>query len=232
MPEIISVLDVIVAIILGISAFKGWRNGLLKTVFGLVSVFLALSLANTLAGHLGAALRMTPLFGWLQRGIAEALGLGTLIGTGVEGIIAQSDIIAGLPLPGHLLALLHANNNPEVHNLLGITRIEDYIAGFIASMIINVVGAVLVFALVLIVLRVISNALRIFNHIPIIGSINRIAGALGGVAFGALTVWIIFAVMVMVEAGGLEYTAQNTWLARYFYENNPILNFFLNILEP
>ncbi|MCL2616735.1 MAG: CvpA family protein [Defluviitaleaceae bacterium] len=227
MPTTVSGLDVLVVIILGVSIYKGYRKGLLRSIFGLVSFFLALALANAFSGVVGAYLRQTPLFGWLQTAIAETLGLGALLSAGVEGVIAQADVIAGLPLPGHILALLHANNNPEVFNILGITHIEDYITGFIASMIINTLSAVLVFLLVLITLRMISKSLRIFNHIPIIGGINRMAGAICGAAIGAITIWLIFAAVSLLEIGGLPGDAI---IAGFFYENNPVLNFFINIL--
>jgi len=231
MPTTVSGLDVLVALILGICVYRGWRNGLLKSIFSLVSVFLALALANTLSGAVSAALRQTQLFDWLQTGIANALGIGELISAGVEGVIAQADTIAGLPLPQGILSLLHANNNPEMHSLLGITHIEDYITGFVAMMILNIASAVLVFLIVLAALRAISRSLRLFNHIPIIGSINRMAGAAVGAAVATLAIWLIFAVISFLEAAP-HLSVEHTIIAKFFYENNLVLDFLTDILEP
>ena len=230
MPTIVSGIDIAVVVILGASIYNGYRKGLLRMIFGLLSVFFAVALANVFYGVVSSALRQTPLFTWLQVQITNALGLGELISANINGVIAQADIIEELRLPAMVRSMLHANNNPEMFNMLGITQMEEYIAGFVAMIIINIISGILVFLLVLVILKVVSKSLRLFNHIPIIGGLNRLGGAVSGAAFGLLLIWLILAVIWFMEASEVHALIYETAVARFFYENNLILDFLMDIL--
>ena len=230
MPTVISGFDVFIVVIIAIFIYSGYRKGLLRMIFGLVSIFFALVLANAFYGVVSSALRQTPLFTWLQEQITNALGLSEIISENIHDVIAQADIIEGLQLPAFVRTMLHANNNPEVFNLLGITRIEEYIAGFVALIIINIISAVIVFLLVLAVLKIVSKSLRLFNHIPIIGGLNRLGGAACGAAFAVLIVWAVLAVIWFMEPGEVHDIIRETMLTRFFYENNLILDYLMDIL--
>ncbi|MCL2674576.1 MAG: CvpA family protein [Defluviitaleaceae bacterium] len=230
MPTIVSGIDIIVVAVLCVFIYSGYRKGLLRMIFGLFSVFFAIALANVFYGVVSSALRQTPMFPWLQEQVTNALGLSELISANINDVIAQADIIEGLQLPRFVIALLHANNNPEVFNMLGITFIEEYIASFVALIIINIISAVIVFLLVLTVLKIVSKSLRMFNHIPIIGGLNRLGGAACGAAFAMLAIWSVLAVVWFMETGEAHAVIYETMLTRFFYENNLILDFLMDIL--
>jgi len=230
MPTIVSGIDIIVVAVLCVFIYSGYRKGLLRMIFGLFSIFFAIALANVFYGVVSSALRQTPLFPWLQVQVTNALGLSELISANIHDVIAQADIIEGLQLPAFVRAMLHANNNPEVFNMLGITFIEEYIASFVALIIINIISAVIVFLLVLTILKIVSKSLRLFNHIPIIGGLNRLGGAACGAAFAMLAIWSVLAVIWFMEANEVHAVIYETMLARFFYENNLILDFLMDIL--
>ena len=223
----ISGLDIFIAIVLAFCTWRGYRRGLIRAVFDLLSNVVALALTYMFSGVVASALRQTALFDWLKAAIAGWLGLSDRVSTGVTNIIAQADVIAGLSLPNHVLNLLLENNNPEVYNMLGVTLLEDYISGFLASMIISAISAAAVFMVTFSVLMFISRSLRIFNRIPIIGRLNRLGGAVGGAAIGTFMIWVIFAVMTLVPMDDIGIS--DTVIARYFYENNMLMDFFVNI---
>ena len=229
MNTTVSGLDVLIVIILAITTFNGYRRGLIRAVFDLVSKIIALILTYMFSGSLASFLRQTPLFSWIQTGIAGALGLGEVIGAGIDSVIAQADTIAGLPLPHQIRTLLHENNNPEVHNALGITHLEDYITGFIAAVIINIFSAIAVFLAVFTILMMISKSLGLFNYIPIFGKMNRLGGAFGGAAIGTFLIWLIFAVMSLLPFGEPYDLVSGTAIAGFFYENNLLMDFFMDI---
>ena len=231
MNTTVSGLDVLIVIILAVTTYNGYRRGLIRAVFDLLSKFIALALTYMFSGSLASFLRQTPLFTWIQTAIAGALGLGEVIGAGIDSVIAQADTIARLPLPDQIRTLLHENNNPEVHNALGITHLEDYITGFIAAVVINVFSAIAVFLAVFTILMMVSKSLGIFNHIPIFGKLNRFGGAFGGAAIGTFLIWLIFAVMSLLPFGDLHDLTSDTVIAVFFYENNLLLDFFMDIFS-
>jgi len=224
---IISGVDIFVVIVIALCVFRGYRRGLVRALFDLVSNVLAMVVTYMFSGTVAALLRQTPLFGWMQGGIADRLGIGDMVGAGVTNIIGQADVIAGLHLPEQILSLLHENNNPEVFNMLGVTALEDYISGFLASMVLSGISALLVFAAVSIILRQISRGLGFFNRIPIIGGLNRWGGAAGGAVIGTVIVWVVFALAAL--APFVDLGIENTVVARYLYENNLLTDFFVNI---
>ncbi|MCL2851619.1 MAG: CvpA family protein [Defluviitaleaceae bacterium] len=225
----ISGLDVLIVIILVLSIFHGYRRGLIRAVFDLLSNIIALVATYFLSGALASFLRQTPLFTWIQTGIANALGLSDMISENINNVIVQADTIAGLPLPENIRAMLHEHNNPEVHSVLGITMLEDYITGFVATMIINLISAIAVFLTVFAILMLISQGLRVFNYLPVFGKLNRMGGALAGAAIGTFLIWLIFAVMTLLPLTGDYDLTRDTIIAGFFYENNLLLDFFVDI---
>ena len=225
----VSGIDIIIVILLTLSAFRGYKRGLIRAVFDLVSAILALAMTYFFSSTVASFLRQTPLFTWIQAGVANVLGINERIEAGINNIIVQSDTIAGLPLPENVREFLHEHNNPEVHNALGITLLEDYITGFIAAMIINLISALAVFLIVSSILMIISRSLRLFNHIPIIGRLNRLGGAIVGASFCTLCIWLIFAVMTLLPVSDPRDLVSNTIVAKFFYDNNMLREFFTNI---
>lgn len=229
MPANISGYDVLIVVILGFCIYRGWRRGLVRTVYGLFSVFVAVALANLFHGVVGGLLAGTPLFGMLQAVAADSLGLSGLM---AQGITAQAEAIYALPLPDHLRMMIMANNNPEMHDIFGVTALEEFIAAYIAGLIINMVSVIIVFILVSLVMRTLSRSLGLFNRLPVIGKLNRAGGAVAGAALGTFAIWVILAVVAFAEAPGpgqLPPSLEGAVLAGFFHHNNMLLDFLARI---
>ena len=214
-------LDVIVIGILVLSMYMGYRRGLIRTAFGLVSFIVAIILAGRLYPIVAGWLRTTPLFTELKGYITRTMGMEELI----EGHTA--DLIGSLPVPEILRRSLERHNTPSMFELLNVHTIEEYIAGYFANMAINILSVVLVFILVRIIMNILSNMLDIVGHLPIIRSFNRVGGLGVGLVRGVLLVWIGLAVMSLFFINptnpGLQYQLEASLVAGWIYENNPIL---------
>ena len=129
-------------------------------------------------------------------GKEERAESGTAKKAGVNDPSAERTAIEALPLPEHLKKALIENNNGQVYKILGVDRFADYVAGYLANSILNILVYLGLFVLVTVAIRLIFWFTSIFSRIPVISGINRTLGAAVGGMIGILCVWI-FMLFVM-----------------------------------
>lgn len=143
----------------------------------------------------------------------------------------QRMVIEQLNLPDPIKEVLIENNNNEVYHVLGVDKFVDYLGTYVANMVLNAIGSVLLFIVVYIGLRLLMHGLNLITRIPIISGINQIAGALLGGIQGLVILWL-FCLVVKACAktnwaiSVLEQIDQSIWLS-FLYHNN-IFNWLLN----
>jgi len=192
-------LDIIILGVIVLFGFIGYRKGLVRTVYRVVSLFVALFVARMLYPHVARMLNQTTIFPRIQESIANTLNL--------EGVVNEhtaqrgEEIISALPLPYMFQSLLHYNNRPDVFAILQVGTIEDYITGFFANMIVNGIAMFIVFVLVLIVLSFIGNLLDIVSMLPVISTMNRAGGLAIGLAMGVAVAWIGIVAFMLFGTG-------------------------------
>ncbi|MCL2456578.1 MAG: CvpA family protein, partial [Defluviitaleaceae bacterium] len=139
-----NLLDIAILVLVAICALVGYRRGLIRTVYGLVSFFVSLFLSHKLYPHVAKFLQSTPLFEMIREQIKNTLGLGEMVTEFAAE--RQEEIVASLRLPAPLRALL--SEQIDIHGVLQIDTIENYISGFFADIAINGIALVLVFLIV------------------------------------------------------------------------------------
>lgn len=216
--------DVFIVLAFVICMWRGWRRGLVRVVYGLLSVSIAIFLAGMLYPMVRNGLMNTPVAWSIQNWIVDSLGIS---GLAASGITAQAQAIEGLPLPEGLREMLIINNNPAVYDVLGVGALEEFIAVYITGLIINAVSAILVFVAVLIIMGQLSRNLRIFNRIPIIRGVNRSGGALVGSIVGLVIVWLVLGVVAFFEGATTAQVPDQFYgalLAPFFHQNNILVD--------
>lgn len=133
-------------------------------------------------------------------------------------------LIEQLKVPESLKQTLLENNNREIYRALNVDGFFDYIASYLASALLELICAVILFLLVYIGLHILIRWLDLISRIPIIHGINQIAGAVLGGVQGLLAVWLFFLVIQICSgyswtSGLLEQIGTSTWL-RFLYESN------------
>jgi len=218
-------LDFGILAILALCAWGGFYRGLIRTVYRLVSFFVALFLAYQLYPHVSSFLRGTELFPVISGGISRALNLETVIYEHAVG--RGGEIIDSLPLPSAIANLLHANNTPDIYAFLQVATIDEYISGFFANMIINAIAILVVFALATIALAIVGAALDVVGMLPVISTLNHAGGLAVGVIMGALLVWIVLLLMTPLFATGAHHAVydllQESIIARWLFDNEFLL---------
>jgi uncharacterized membrane protein required for colicin V production len=227
----LNILDLIIVAVIGLCVFAGYRKGLLYTLFRLVSFFAAIFLANRLYPYMSRFLMQTALYDTLKDAVIRSMGLGSFV---QEHTLRQStDLINNLPLPAALRDILLSNNTPDMYAFLNVHRVEDYVGGFFANMVFNVISMVLVFLLILLALKLLGGLLNFINYIPIIGGINRIGGLLFGFALGVVLVWVgltLTTLLFATPANPRVYElVQGSLAARWLFENNWMLGLVTGI---
>ena len=208
--------DVFLLILLALCGLAGYRRGLLRTVFSLVSFFLAIIITGFLTGPVTALLRQTPLFTWLAGIISDALNLEDIYGNVGQALI---DI---MPVHGFIRETLHLNNTVNMYETLGVARLPDYVAAFFANLVLVAIAIIFLFIASLVVLSFIGSALDVVGRLPVINMFNNAGGLLIGLAFGVLIIVMGLFVMTLVFSSGYDSFVQNmlngSMVAQYVQE--------------
>ncbi|MCL2405649.1 MAG: CvpA family protein [Defluviitaleaceae bacterium] len=188
-------LDIGMIVILFIFAIIGYRRGLVHTVYRFISFFAALFLAVRLHPYVSRALRDSFVYDGIRGRIADSANLEAAFrehapSPGIGIAFQDRNTIDALPVPGPLRELLYNNNTPAVRDVLRVGTLEDFIAGFLANIVINAISLLLVFVAVLLLLKLIGSALHIVDNLPVISSVNRLGGFVIGAVLGAGVVWL------------------------------------------
>lgn len=207
---------------------RGIMNMTLRIIYGVASFGASFIFYPLVSGFI----RNTPLFEFMKNKITASLGLQAAM----QSYTKQQEVnmITSLKLPQPLKDKLLENNNSVIYDLVGADSFVDYIAGFVANLIINVVLVWVLFAVFLLLLRIFFKGLALIAKLPVLNGIDRIGGGVMGIAFSVIIIWLAFtAVYVFIAKPAVfelyEYIASSR-LAVWFYDNNVLLNLILKRL--
>ena len=194
----------VVAAIFIISIIVGYVRGFLK---------IALSLGITIASILLVGAITPHISGWIQ----ESTSIGEKVqskltsmfevpeGMSVEELSTveipreqQISAIEGANLPKMIQEMLLENNDHEVYEALGVTNFIDYIGAYVTKLIADIIAFLVAWVLVTIIARVLMGVIGIIGKIPVIGGVNKLAGAAVGAGIGLIVVWILFILVTLL----------------------------------
>ena len=145
----------------------------------------------------------------------------------------QEQLIENLPLPEILKKQLQKNNTSQGYALLDVSGFEDYIAGFMANLLLTVLAYVLTFLLAVLILKIIMLMLDVVTTLPIIKGLNRLLGFFAGGIQGVGVIWLLFLVITLLgstEPGGrLLIMIGEGRVLSFLYDNNLFLRILLGM---
>ena len=194
---------IFVAIIFVICAIVGYSQGLVKIVASLLATLIMIALVMVLTPYVSKMIRqVTPLEETIQNKISELVTaeVGTDIPLPDIEIPREQQItlIESAPLPEVFRKMLLENNNDEAYASLGVNSFGEYVGAYIAKIISDVLAFLLVMVLILIIVPILIKMLGIFNKLPVIGGMNRLAGGALGLAIGLAVVWVFFIIITLL----------------------------------
>lgn len=196
-------MDIAVLVIIGVFVILGWKKGMVKMGFRLISLGLSLGCAWAFHPYLSEFLKKTPLY---ERLFSSA--------------IKQTE--PGADLPGMLLGVKNAIGNAVAGYL------TELLLNGISFLFIFLLARVVVFFLSKVLNFVASlPVLGVFNRLA-----GITIGFVEGLLVVWILLAVLVTVPVLRESKDIGYAVEQSLVARGLYQNNPILNAFMPKEDP
>lgn len=232
---------IVTVLIFLLCALDGLKRGFIKIVASLAATLITIAAVVVMTPYVSEALgKVLPVESFITSTCMDVLYPETSMNK-VEFAEKLSTIeltredqirlVESSKLPEVFQELILENNNSEIYENLGVTNFGQYLVKYFAKLVLNVVSFLLTFLVVTIVLRTIIYMLGIISDLPVIGGLNRIAGAGFGLAKGLVIVWVIYAIITLAFnnefcATCLQQIKENEFL-KFVYDNNILLNYMV-----
>lgn len=225
----------VVGAIFLISAIVGYVRGFLKIALSLAITIASIFLVTAIAPHISGWIQeSTSLSETVQNKLTEMFEISS--GTSADMLSTietsreqQISVIEGAKLPSVIQDMLLENNNNEVYEALGVTNFVDYVGAYITKLLADIIAFLVAWIAVIIIARVIMAVIGIIGKIPVIGGVNKIAGAAVGVGIGLIIVWILLILVTLlyntaVGQACMEDIAASQILTK-LYDGNILMKF-------
>ena len=212
---------------------NGFRKGLLRSVLFFGTTILALILTSGCYQFVGKGIKeYTGISEKIEQSIEDSLKIKTEEQQNVKRV-EQTKKIEEMNLPEGIKNALIENNNKDIYEALGVAGFYEYIASYLANMVVNGIAYFITFILSGIIIHLLLRVLDFITEIPILKEINQIGGLLLGAIEGIIGIWIFFLIVTLFGSttfGETMYAYINdSVLLTYLYNNNIILMFITNM---
>ena len=216
-----NVLTWIILLILAAFTLSGWSRGFVRVFAGMFFFLASTVLVYYATPYISDFIKEnTPIYQAAEENCREMLKGGE--GQENSGL-EQKKFIEGLGLPEALEKQLLGGSDSGSSVDRAVEGVSDYLAEYMAGLILNILTFVVTLAAVNLVLRMTVLTLDNLAKLPVLNSINKAFGMVLGAAQGLLVVWVAF---LVITAFG------NTDAGRKLLEmihESPILDFLYNI---
>ena len=216
-----NVLTWIILLILAAFTLSGWSKGFVRVFAGMFFFLASTVLVYYATPYISDFIKEnTPIYQAVEENCREMLKGGE--GQENSGL-EQKKFIEGLGLPEALEKQLLGGSDSGSSVDRAVEGVSDYLAEYMAGLILNILTFVVTLAVFNLVLRMTVLTLDNLAKLPVLNSINKAFGMVLGAAQGLLVVWVAF---LVITAFG------NTDAGRKLLEmihESPILDFLYNI---
>lgn len=199
---------IVVICIIAWNAVRGYTRGLLRIVYSLAACILMLTASSMAAPY-------------VRDNILSQTGIESVIYSNIERQIA----VQGQKATGDF----------DMANIL----LQQSVAyDSISTQLTNAIMTGLSFFIVIFLLGIVEffvrRLIRKIERVPVISTVNRVAGFGVGFIKGIVIVWLLLALISLLatsEAGqAMTVYINDSLMLKYLYENNPIIKLIENIL--
>ena len=199
---------IVVICIIAWNAVRGYTRGLLRIVYSLAACILMLTASSMAAPY-------------VRDNILSQTGIESVIYSNIEKQIA----VQGQKATGDF----------DMANIL-LQQSEAYDS--ISTQLTNAIMTGLSFFIVIFLLGIVEyfvrRLIRKIERVPVISTVNRVAGFGVGFIKGIVIVWLLLALISLLatsEAGqAMTVYINDSLMLKYLYENNPVIKLIENIL--
>ena len=183
--------------ILVISAVNGYRKGFLRIAISLFNIILVICIVTVISPYISNYLtNHTKVYDHLKQKVVEVFADNN---AQYDNTIEENQIktIESYDMPEIITSCLINNNTSEVYHELMVTLFEEYVAGYLAKMIINAISFIGCFLMLWVFIWFILFSADIIARIPIIKGFNKLLGLFAGLTKGLLIVWVGFFIAII-----------------------------------
>ena len=234
-------LIVVIGIIL-ITGVVGYYKGLIKTVLSMVTIVVSAILTSIVAPEVSKVLcENDSVYESVYDVVSENIDLtevtNELAKTASDKLdeAAQSEILDEIGMPPVVKDIIIESGNLEKFTEENSDKFAEYLYNLITDLVINASTYVVVFIVLSIILAIISSVLNLISKLPVLKSLNRMAGAVLGVVEGFIIVWLFF-ILISVLPGNefmekCNEDIQENAILTYLYDNNIIMSAVSDYVE-
>lgn len=227
-----NMLLIVTGLIFLISMIVGYVRGFVRIVASLAATIATIVVVIVVSPYVSKViLKVTPLEKTMQQKcISLFIEQDEEQETNVQSEFTREEqirMIESSEVPALFKDLLEENNNREVYETLGVTYFFEYVGSYIAKLLADMIAFVGTYIVISLIVRMILYVLGIISDLPLIGGVNRLAGAAVGVGTGLIIVWILFVAITLLyntELGSrcLTDISENAILT-FLYEKNILM---------
>ena len=199
---------IVVICIIAWNAVRGYTRGLLRIVYSLAACILMLTASSMAAPY-------------VRDNILSQTGIESVIYSNIEKQIA----VQGQKTTGDF---------DMANILLQQSGAYDSISMQLTNAIMTGLSFFIVIFLLGIVEYFVRRLIRKIERVPVISTVNRVAGFGVGFIKGIVIVWLLLALISLLatsEAGqAMTVYINDSLMLKYLYENNPVIKLIENIL--
>ena len=227
--------DIVIAVIILISAIVGKKRGFVKTAFGLLSFFCAIAISYFFGSYAGEFIKTTSVYDDLSQKVTSSIS-------------EYFDKVAEEQLERIELRSEEMSESGMVKNLerLGLEtdsfydRFEDAIkegtenakekfaqnaAAKVMECLANALGVLATFVISLIALKILGFLVDRLFRLPLLNGLNRLGGLIVGLALGIFSVYILCMIVEIL----LPYIPKNPVVYAGMEKDTILYNFFVNL---
>ena len=219
-------LEVAVAVYLIGMMLYGHYRGFIKIAVSAMSLFITLFAARVAIPQAAAWLEHnTAVYETMKESALKASGLDEKMEemaqtAGLAGKAGERAVIESLEIPDQIKKLLIENNNGEIYQEMGVQIFEDYVGKYLADRVIRVIMFIVFYAF----LHIIIVWLNLISRLPILYGLNKIAGAVLGLAEALIFIWVGALVLTLFSGSEIgksmiEQINGSIWLT-WLYDHN------------
>lgn len=233
-------LELVTAIYLIGMILYGHHKGFIRLAVSATALLITLAAVKYAQPHVIEWIKQdTDIYESMKESIAESIGIDRIIEeTGEKNdasVKNEKSLIDELPIPKQMKKLLEENNHVDVYKEIGVQYFRDYVAGYLADLILKAAVFVVLFFAVYLILQVIVIWLDLIAKLPVLSGINKMAGAILGGIQAVIFLWVACLVFTMFSRTGigksvLAQISTSAWLS-WIYDHNLLSNLFLGLIR-
>ena len=196
----VNYLLIVVLTTIAFGMIKGYRKGFLRLAVYLAGLIMVILLVTKISPYVSDFLiNNTDVYTDVKDKIIDMY----LNQTGNESAFSQNnevETIQGFGLPEIISTALITNNTEDMYTKLAVALFEEYIAGYLAKLVIKAGSFVGLFIILVIGMFCLFTAIKIIEKIPVLRTFNRCLGMIAGAGMVIVFVWVFF-IAIMIFFG-------------------------------